>query len=281
MMLIMGVMDLAGVASILPFLAVLGNPGIVENRARSPPSTTRWASRRPMPSCNFSAAVFIVVMLSIAVKAFTFYLVDALLEGGGHIHRHLAPAAISRRGPSNGSSGSIRAISATRCWRGQPGRDRIDHAGGPGDRQHHRAHVPRGLPAGARAHRRDRGGRAARALLRADLQGAAQSPDEIGRDRKAAMQERFKITTEAMGGIKEVKVRGLEDVYVRRFLKPSWRVARHQAAVEILGEMPRYVLEALAFGSMLVFILLLLWTRDGGLAEVLPVLGAFAFAGLS
>jgi ABC-type multidrug transport system fused ATPase/permease subunit len=103
---------------------------------------------------------------------------------------------------------------------------------------------------------------------------------EIGRDRKAAVRERYKITTEAMGGIKEVKILGLEDAYVKRFLDPSWRLARHQASVSLLGEMPRYVLEALAFGGMLLFVLYLLWTHDGGLDAVLPVLGAFAFAGL-
>ena len=103
---------------------------------------------------------------------------------------------------------------------------------------------------------------------------------ELGRDRKEATRERYKITAEAMGGIKEVKLFGLEDIYVKRFLDPSWRLARHQASVSLLGEMPRYVLEALAFGGMLLFVLYLLWTHDGGLEAVLPVLGAFAFAGL-
>lgn len=103
---------------------------------------------------------------------------------------------------------------------------------------------------------------------------------QIGRDRRQAVLERYKITAEALGGIKECKLLGLEDIYVRRFTGPSERVARHQALVQLLGELPRHVMEGLAFGGILLFVLYLLWTHPGGVQTVLPVLGAFAFAGL-
>lgn len=102
----------------------------------------------------------------------------------------------------------------------------------------------------------------------------------IGADRRVAKREKHQITAEALKGIKEVKTLGLEDAYLHRFVDPSARVARHQAAVAILGEMPRFALEALAFGGMLLFMIWLMWSRDGALEEALPVLGAFAFAGL-
>ena len=44
--------------------------------------------------------------------------------------------------------------------------------------------------------------------------------------------------------------------------------------------MPRFALEAMTFGGMLLFTLWLLWARQGALDGVVPVLGAFAFAGL-
>jgi ABC-type multidrug transport system fused ATPase/permease subunit len=48
----------------------------------------------------------------------------------------------------------------------------------------------------------------------------------------------------------------------------------------IVGKIPRYVLEALVFGGLLVVILVILAVRDGDLDQVLPTLGVFAFAGL-
>ena len=103
----------------------------------------------------------------------------------------------------------------------------------------------------------------------------------LGSDRRLAMQERYQLAQESMGGIKEVKLIGLEESYRERFYEPSRRLARQQAAIALTGEMPRYVLEALAFGGVLLFILWVLWANDGALETVLPVIGAFAFAGSS
>ncbi|MCF8026698.1 MAG: ABC transporter ATP-binding protein/permease [Desulfobacteraceae bacterium] len=102
----------------------------------------------------------------------------------------------------------------------------------------------------------------------------------IGADRVRANQERFQIAQEAFGGIKEVKAAGLEQGYFCSFLQPAKRFARHQAANMIAGQVPRFVLEALAFGGMLIVILILLYLRGGTLDQVLPTLGVFAFAGM-
>ena len=102
----------------------------------------------------------------------------------------------------------------------------------------------------------------------------------IGKDRVKANQERFQIAQEAFGGIKEVKAAGLEQGYFRSFLNPARRFAKHQAANRIAGMVPRFFLEALAFGGMLIVILILLAVRGGTLDQVLPTLGVFAFAGM-
>ena len=104
--------------------------------------------------------------------------------------------------------------------------------------------------------------------------------ERIGEDRREANRERFQIAQEALGGIKDVKVMELEETYIRRFYGPSRRLARHMAALQLVGELPRFLLEALGFGGMLLFLFILLSTTDGDPATVLPVLGAFAMAGL-
>ncbi len=102
----------------------------------------------------------------------------------------------------------------------------------------------------------------------------------LGKLRLAASQKRFQIAQEVMGGIKEVKILGLEKTYLSRFQAPSQQVATYMARIQIVGEMPRHLLEAIAFGGMIVLIVILMLQNGGGLAGILPTLGVFAFAGL-
>lgn len=104
--------------------------------------------------------------------------------------------------------------------------------------------------------------------------------ERIGEDRRVANRERFQIAQEALGGIKDVKVMELEEGYIRRFHDPSRRLARHQASMDLLAELPRHGLEAIGFGGMLLFLFFLLSTSQGDPGTVLPVFGAFALAGL-
>jgi ABC-type multidrug transport system fused ATPase/permease subunit len=101
----------------------------------------------------------------------------------------------------------------------------------------------------------------------------------IGRDRLRANEERYRLAQEAMGGVKDVKLLGLEDVYLTRFRDPASRFARRQAAAGVIGQLPRYLLEAIVFGAMLGLVLTLLATAEGRLDSVLPVVGVYAFAG--
>ena len=102
----------------------------------------------------------------------------------------------------------------------------------------------------------------------------------LGRERVRATKERFQITQEALGGIKEVKMLDLEGRYLARFVEPSRRLARVKAHAQITGEMPRFFLEGTAFAAMVLFVVYLLRGPEGGLEAALPTLGAYAFAGV-
>ena len=104
--------------------------------------------------------------------------------------------------------------------------------------------------------------------------------NRIGADMVKANQERFQIVQEAFGGIKEVKAAGLEEGYFRSFLNPAKRFSIHEAHNMMIGQVPRFMLEALAFGGMLVAILILMILRGGALEQIIPTLGVFAFAGM-
>jgi ABC-type multidrug transport system fused ATPase/permease subunit len=104
--------------------------------------------------------------------------------------------------------------------------------------------------------------------------------NRIGTERHEANVARFQITGEALGGIKDVKLAGLETHFLQRFQAPARKVAESDAASTILGELPRYVLEAVAFGAMLAFVLGLLVTRSSSIAGIVPMLAVYAFASI-
>jgi ATP-binding cassette, subfamily B, bacterial PglK len=91
---------------------------------------------------------------------------------------------------------------------------------------------------------------------------------------------RFKAVNEAMTSIKDVKILGVEKVFLQRFRAPTRRMAVAQSLGAVISETPRYILETIALGGMLVLILHLLSSGSGALVDVLPTLGVFAFAGL-
>ena len=110
------------------------------------------------------------------------------------------------------------------------------------------------------------------ALVRRRLQ-------QVGKQRFEANQARFRITQEALSGVKEIKVLGLESSIMRRFYPPGLKYAEAMATDSVLGEIPRHILEGIAFGGMMAVLLLLLLTNDGNLSAVLPVAGVYALAG--
>jgi len=101
----------------------------------------------------------------------------------------------------------------------------------------------------------------------------------IGADRVAANRERFRVAQEAFNAIKEVKIHRLEERYIKAFERPASRFARRQASSQIASEIPKFALRGLAFGGILVILLILLESRGGNLSAILPVMALYAFAG--
>ena len=105
----------------------------------------------------------------------------------------------------------------------------------------------------------------------------------MGQRRARANEARFRIAGEALGGIKDVKLLGRESGYLDRFGGPSSEMARAQIGVSVLSQAPRYAIQIVAFGGIILLCLLLL--DPAGLQErealggILPVLGVLAFAG--
>ena len=98
-------------------------------------------------------------------------------------------------------------------------------------------------------------------------------------------KERFKNNTllfmsinEAFGAVKEIKIGGLEKTYIDRFSDPAIIVAKKEAYAGILSQLPRYFLEAITFGGVILMILYLM-IEKGSFNNALPLISLFVFAG--
>ena len=100
---------------------------------------------------------------------------------------------------------------------------------------------------------------------------------DYGKARVKANKERFHSAVEALAGVKEVKLLGKEPIFIRRYSKPSRKYTYVTAATQIVGQLPSYGLEALAFGGILMMVVYLLSVgRSPG--SIVTLLGIYAFA---
>ncbi len=100
----------------------------------------------------------------------------------------------------------------------------------------------------------------------------------LGEARIQANQERFTSLSEAFGAVKELKVGGIEQAYVQRFAKPANIYAKVETMARIIAVLPRFVLESIAFGGMILAIIYLM-NKNGNFANALPIITLYALAG--
>ncbi len=100
----------------------------------------------------------------------------------------------------------------------------------------------------------------------------------LGAERVEANRDRFKVTGEAFGGIKLLKLLGREREVLDTFSPASYKFSSTMASRQVIAEIPRYALETVAFGGILIIVLYLLATRQH-LGQVLPLMGVYVFAG--
>ncbi len=102
--------------------------------------------------------------------------------------------------------------------------------------------------------------------------------NRIGKERFITNQQRFKIVNEAFGAFKEAKLGGLEDFFIKKYSHNAFKNAKHQASMSILGELPRFFIEAVAFGGMLLLVLYII-SQNGIFVDAIPLISVYAFAG--
>lgn len=100
----------------------------------------------------------------------------------------------------------------------------------------------------------------------------------LGQEYVTHNRERHQAALESFGGIKDVKLLGREQALVDRFEPASKGWADGLAKYHVFREMPRYVIETLAMGGLLLVLAVLLLTGQP-VAAIIPLMGLFVFAG--
>jgi len=100
-----------------------------------------------------------------------------------------------------------------------------------------------------------------------------------GRHISEAQQMRFKLMGEGFGGIKDALLLGRQKDFTDRFKTACDKFAVAQGANMALAQAPRYAMELIAFGSVIFLVLYLLAAHKGNLGSILPVLSVYALAG--
>jgi ABC-type bacteriocin/lantibiotic exporter with double-glycine peptidase domain len=100
----------------------------------------------------------------------------------------------------------------------------------------------------------------------------------IGTEVVKANQRRFSAISEIFGAFKEVKVGMLEQTCIQRFSDPTRIFVRHHVIMEIIKQLPRFFLETIFFGAMLLVALYFI-KQSGSFARAISIIALYAFAG--
>lgn len=89
---------------------------------------------------------------------------------------------------------------------------------------------------------------------------------------------RFRLMNEGFGGIKDVLLLNRNKDFIDRFSVEGNIQAKAQGLNSTISQVPRFFIELLAFGAMIGLVLILIKTHHGDLGAVLPILAVYALA---
>lgn len=103
--------------------------------------------------------------------------------------------------------------------------------------------------------------------------------EKKGGVRASSNELRYKIALEGIGAIQDIKLMGLSGFILKKYDLPSEKFAQARATTMSLSELPRYFIEVIAFGGILLFLLVTILI-GGDLNHIVPVLATYAYAGV-
>lgn len=107
---------------------------------------------------------------------------------------------------------------------------------------------------------------------------------KFGLIRISSNQRRFRLANESLSGIKDIKQLSREKYYLKQFAGPSRDMAHSIAQIAMIGQIPQYVIMAVTFSGIILLCLYLTSAaagadRGNAMGSIVPTLGFVAFAG--
>jgi ATP-binding cassette, subfamily B, bacterial PglK len=99
-----------------------------------------------------------------------------------------------------------------------------------------------------------------------------------GEERNSANQERVRYATEGLNSYKTTKVMGVEGFYLSNYMSHSMIFAKANSFSVAAATVPRYIIEAIAAGGIVLFVLIEI-SLGRPLEALAPLIGLFGLAG--
>jgi len=99
----------------------------------------------------------------------------------------------------------------------------------------------------------------------------------IGKKSYVANTKRYKALVETFGDVRLIKLRGCENYFINSYSRSAVEIAKFGATNAIVAQAPRYIMEIIIFGGIIIIVLYLL-AYGNGFQDFLPLIGLYAFA---
>jgi ABC-type multidrug transport system fused ATPase/permease subunit len=101
---------------------------------------------------------------------------------------------------------------------------------------------------------------------------------KIGNTVADSISKRYKILSEIFSSIKILKLKGGENEFIGNYSGPSKKYAKFSAISTVISHAPRYLLEVVAFGGIMVIVIYLISKGESN-SYVISYMALYAFAG--
>ena len=101
--------------------------------------------------------------------------------------------------------------------------------------------------------------------------------EKKGQKRFNSNKNRYRLLDETFASIKQVKISNLELYFSKLFSLYSYNYAKSNSAAQAIAQIPRFVIEAIAFGGLLILILTKI--DEESFLDTLPIISLIAFSG--
>jgi len=100
----------------------------------------------------------------------------------------------------------------------------------------------------------------------------------IGKESYKSNEKRFMVVKESFSDFKLVKARGLEQFYLNQFSEPAKKYANLQAMSLIVAHLPRFAIEIIAFAGLFLITIYMIF-KTGNFNSIAPIITLYAFVG--